>query len=159
MVTPKPTPEELAAEDQESSPSGVFNYAETYRKAAEALRATKYRATHSDSPILFLYYHAIELYLKAFLRANGIHAYDLRVNYRHGVGQLSRNAAKLGMPFTEEEEAVFHHMSTTRDVIQSRYLKTGLVRRVDQRVLDRTCESLRVSVAKGLRAKGHPARL
>ena len=29
---PKPTPEELAAQEQESAPSGVFNFAETYRK-------------------------------------------------------------------------------------------------------------------------------
>lgn len=156
---PKPTPEELAAEEQESAPSGVFNFAETYRKAAEALRETKFRATHRESPILFLYYHAIELYLKAFIRANGIHAYDLRVKYRHGIGQLSGKAAKLGLQFRKEEEAIIQHMSTTSDVIESRYLATGVRPRIDLRVLDRTCASLRVSVAKELKAKGHPARL
>src|SRR4029077_3473405 len=86
----KPTPEELADEAQRVTPIGYFNFAETYRTAARTLRRSKNKATHKESPIRFLYFHAIELYLKAFLRAHDIHPYDLRTKYGHSVGQLSK---------------------------------------------------------------------
>lgn len=42
--------------------------AEAYRLSAMALETTKVRIGHADSPIRFLYYHALKLYLKALLR-------------------------------------------------------------------------------------------
>jgi hypothetical protein len=36
------------------------------------------RATHPESPAMFLYYHAIELYLKSFLRFHGVSAKRLQ---------------------------------------------------------------------------------
>jgi hypothetical protein len=74
----EPTPEELADEGQRSLPIAYFNFAETYWTAAKALRRSKPKATHKESPIRFLCYHAIELYLKAHLRGHGIHPYTMR---------------------------------------------------------------------------------
>lgn len=47
---------------------GLFNMAESYWKSAAALHEASPRVTYALSPVLFLYYHTIELYLKAFLR-------------------------------------------------------------------------------------------
>jgi HEPN domain-containing protein len=155
----KPAPEKLADEARVSTASGFFTYAETYWQAAVALHNSKFRATHKVMPVYFLCYHAIELYLKAFLRAHDIHPYDLRVKYRHDMRKLSRKAAQLGLRFSEESEAIFHHLYTTGDAMLSRYLVTGTGPRLKFSALDRTCQSLRVPVAKELKAKGHHARL
>jgi hypothetical protein len=86
---PKPTQEELDNEEQRCSPLGFFNFAETYWSAARTLRESKAKGSHKDSPIRFLYYHAIELYLKAFLRSHGIHPYILRSRaYGHDMGEV-----------------------------------------------------------------------
>src|SRR5260221_7125218 len=55
-----------------TTPLGFFNYALSYRAAADKLRICKLRATHPHAPVLFIYYHSVELYLKAFLRAHGL---------------------------------------------------------------------------------------
>jgi hypothetical protein len=65
-------------EDSRSNPLGFFNLAESYWSAAGALENAKLKTTHPNSPISFLYYHAIELYLKAFLRLHGHSAKELR---------------------------------------------------------------------------------
>ena len=50
-------------------------------------------------------------------------------------------------------------MSDADTVIRSRYLMTGFFHWPDLGALDRTCKSLRTSVAKELRTKGFPVRL
>ena len=47
---------------------GLFNVAESYRLAAEHLHSSALLKGMHDLPVSFLFYHAIELYLKAFLR-------------------------------------------------------------------------------------------
>jgi hypothetical protein len=81
-------------EDSRSSPLGFFNLAESYWRAAGALENAKLRTTHPNSPISFLYYHAIELYLKAFLRLHGHSARELRSKkFGHRTCCLSERAA------------------------------------------------------------------
>jgi hypothetical protein len=155
----KPSQEALDDEERRSTPTGFFNFAETYWTAAKALRRSKTKATHKDSPIRFLYYHAIELYLKAFLRAHGIHPHELRTKYGHGARKLSLKAEALGLSLDDEDRDVLDMMAGADTVIRSRYLLTGFFRWPDLGALDRTCKSLRVPVAKELRSKGHAARL
>ena len=60
-------------EKARSTPMGFYHYAQSYREAANLLTnadKTSRKATHPEAPIRFLYYHAIELYLKAFLRTH-----------------------------------------------------------------------------------------
>jgi hypothetical protein len=118
----KPTQEELDDEAARSRPVAYFNFAETYWTAAKTLRRSKAKATHKDSPIRFLYYHAIELYLKAYLRARDIHPYDMRNKYSHNVGKLSIKSGELGLEFDDEDIEIFHLMSKTDATIRSRYI-------------------------------------
>jgi hypothetical protein len=115
---PKPTQEELEDEEKRSRPIAYYNFAETYWTAAKALRRSRVKATHKDSPIRFLYYHAIELYLKAHLRACKIHPYDIRTKYEHDVGKLSRKSGELGLRFDDEDMEIFELMSKTDAVIR-----------------------------------------
>ena len=69
---------------------GLFHYAASYRAAADALGAVKFSATHPDAPVSFLYVHALELYIKAYLRCAGQTA-DHVARYRHNLRRLRRH--------------------------------------------------------------------
>jgi hypothetical protein len=55
--------------ERRTTSMGLFNTAEAYRLSAIKLRAgKKVKTGHADTPVRLLYYHALELYLKALLR-------------------------------------------------------------------------------------------
>ncbi len=68
MAGQEKSADQLQDQDERTNSMGLFNMAEAYRLSAEALRKAGVAAGHAESPIRFLYYHAIELYLKALLR-------------------------------------------------------------------------------------------
>ncbi|SRR6266446_6262448 len=157
MTSPQHTTISVASRTNEI---GLFNTAETYWKSAAALYEAKLKVSHPLSPVLFLYYHAIELYLKAFLRAHGHTAKELASRkFGHKTCCLTERAAELGLWYLDEDAEVFSMMSTTDAVIRSRYIQTGYFRWPSPEMLDRTCGSLRESVGKALRAKGMPIRI
>jgi HEPN domain-containing protein len=146
-------------EDGRTQPLGLFNVAEAYWHAAKALQNTKRKTPHSNSPIWFLYYHSIELYLKAFLRAHGHTAKQLRLKYSHDMGRIQKRAEKLGLFFEDEDLEVLHIMATTDAVIRSRYHKTGYFSWPTHDALNRTCKSLRQSVGEELKKDGIPVHI
>lgn len=147
-------------DDGRSSPLGFFNVAESYWAAAVALEKAKVKCTHPNSPISFLYYHAIELYLKAFLRMHGHSAKQLSGRkFGHNTCCLSERAAVLGLHFDDEDLQVFSLMACTDAVIRSRYIQTGYFRWPAPEALDRTCKSLRQSVGQALKKANIPVRI
>lgn len=163
MAKKKP---DLTDEDARSTPFGLFNFAESYWLSAKALKAIPVKgATHRDFPIFFLYYHAIELYLKAYLRL--YHSMrELRSGrFSHDAGALSRRARELGLPIKPKERTLFSFMSETDAVIRSRYLASGAYRLPQFSALERTCKSLREPIGwaivegTGVALRGlHPRR-
>jgi hypothetical protein len=146
---------EITDEDR-TNEVGLFNTAESYWKSAGALYEAQVKTSHPLSPVRFLYYHAIELYLKAFLRGNGHSAKELRSNkFGHRICCLADRAAALGLPFVDEDKKVFSMMGTTDALIRSRYIQTGAVNWPAPEALDRACRSLRESIANDLKRKGH----
>lgn len=147
-------------EHDRTSPLAFFNLAESYWTAAVALESAQLRATHRNSPISFLYYHAIELYLKAFLRAHGHSAKELRgKKFGHRTCCLSERAAGFGLHFDDEDLQVFSLMACTDAVIRSRYIETGYFCWPAPEALDRTCKSLRQSIGQALKKAGLPVRI
>jgi hypothetical protein len=57
-------------EEERTNALGLFNSAECYREAADILASEHAKALSFDHPIRYHFYHAIELYLKAFLRTD-----------------------------------------------------------------------------------------
>ena len=53
------------------TPLGFYNFAVSYHEGADLIADRGLKATHPESVAMFLYYHAIELYLKSFLRLRG----------------------------------------------------------------------------------------
>jgi hypothetical protein len=142
-------------EAERVTPIGLFHFADSYWTAAKALKRSKARSSHRESPIRFLYYHSIELYLKAFLRLHGHTPDELRGRkFGHRTCCLTERAAELGLEFMDEDREVFSLMSTTDAIIRSRYLQTGFFEWPTLEALNRVCKSLRVSVRDALRKKG-----
>jgi HEPN domain-containing protein len=139
---------------------GLFNVADSYWHAGKCLLKADLRSTHRNSPVSFLYYHAIELYLKAFLRHHGHSPKELRANkFGHRTVALEERATQLGLLFEDEDRDVLCLMANTDAVIRSRYIQTGYFRWPDPKALDRVCKSLRLSVGEKLEQDGVSVRL
>ncbi len=143
-------------EKERSNAMGFYHQAQSYRAAAEVLMKTgKTGATHPEHPIRFLYYHAIELYLKAFLRMHGYTPRELASRkFGHNTLRLTKKVGKLGIQFDDEDMEIFKIMGKTDAVIRSRYIKTGAFRWPTLEGLSRACESLRVSIGEALHRGG-----
>lgn len=72
IASKEPTPSKPDDDIDRYPPLGLFNFAASYRAAASLLATAEIEATHPDAPAAFLFYQAIELYLKAFLRLHKI---------------------------------------------------------------------------------------
>lgn len=143
----------MSDDDDRTTAFGLFNYAHSYWQSATKLHFVKVRASHPDSPVLFLYCHAVELYLKAYLRAHGVSAAQLRKSYGHNLIRLAAGARRNGLQFDDEDVAVVRlipRLDTT-----ARYIRTGQFTRPGFEALDR----FHASVGHFLKAKGLPVRL
>jgi hypothetical protein len=154
----KKTPEELAEDDKRTNSMGLFNTAEAYWRSAQALEKANIPGGHSGSPIRLLYYHAIELYLKALLRQQySVEA--LSTIFRHDVKRMAASVKKLGIAFAADDMEIINLMSKTDVVIRARYIRTGQGTFPTFEGLNRTCENLRKSVGMILRTAGVMVRL
>ncbi|MBZ9761314.1 HEPN domain-containing protein [Mesorhizobium sp. CA8] len=142
-------------EDQRTTSAGLYHYAVSYHKAARALADIDTGATHRDSPVYFLHYHAVELYLKAFLRLHGVSVAELAgKKFGHRTDRLSGRASTLGLLLNGEDVEVLRFMAETDIVIRSRYIITGYFTMPTLKAMDRTCQSLRESVGDAIRKSG-----
>jgi hypothetical protein len=149
----------LKDEAARTTPIGLFHYANSYWMSARVLNANRPKVTHPDEPVNFLFYQAVELFLKAFLRLHGHSARELASRkYGHNFHALGERAEALGLFLMDEDHEVLHLMGTTDAVIRSRYIKTGSFRRPTHGALDRTCKSLWESVGSELKRQGFPVR-
>jgi hypothetical protein len=112
------TAEEIADDNQRTNSMGLFNTAEAYWKSAGALAAAKIKGGHAHSPVRTLYYHAIELYLKALLRQHyGVD--DLSKKFGHKTKRMMAKAEKYGLPIMDEDREVLTLMGDTDVVIRA----------------------------------------
>jgi hypothetical protein len=152
------SPEELQQDDDLTNSLGLFNSAEAYRLSAMALEQAKVCSGHADKPIMFLYYHAIELYLKALLRQK-YSVETIRKKFGHNTKRLVKEAESLGLLVMAEDRDVFSIMGDTDTVIESRYIRTGSKSWPEIESLFRTCKSVRDSVGGLLRKASVIVRL
>jgi hypothetical protein len=148
--------DQLSAEDR-TPPLGLFNFARSYWRSAEQLRVSKVGVTHPSAPILFLFYHAIELYLKAFLRSASYDLAQLR-GISHRVAKAARAAQKEGLQLTAADFELLAVIDSDDNVIRSRYITTGAYTRPEDEELSDFCQHLDQSVGKRLADDGHPVK-
>jgi HEPN domain-containing protein len=143
-------------DDERTNSLGLFNTAEAYWLTATALPRIEHG--HADKPLRFLYYHALELYLKALLRQK--HDMSMvRNTFGHNIKLLMREAEMLGLILDENDRTVLTLIEDTDAMIDSRYIKTGTKQLPTLESLRRTCKSIRDGVGNMLRRRGVPVRL
>jgi hypothetical protein len=149
------TPEEIAENDLRTTPRGIFWTAEAYWEAARVVDAAKMKATRHRSPIRFLYYHALELYLKAYLRAKGCTVQDL-YGMGHRYKALLEAAKGFGLKVQAEDASLLTSLGMGDAWIRARYIRTGLARVgwYATSTLNASCERLDHLVRDELEALG-----
>lgn len=145
-------------EDERTTPIGLFHYANSYWQSATALQEADVKSSHPEVPIWFLYLHAVELYLKSYLRSHGISAQELRTKYGHRVCCLTDESRQRGLLLDDEDIEVFS-LIVRMDLMAVRYIRTGAFTRPTHEALYRTCNSLHNAVGNVLKEKGFPVRL
>src|SRR5689334_4304067 len=81
------------SDDDRTTPLGLFNYARSYWQSAVLLHHARVKVTHPDAPVTLLLAHAIELYLKAFLRLRGVGIEEVRTTFSHDFKKLVDEAS------------------------------------------------------------------
>lgn len=144
-------------DDERTNPIGLFNTARSYWQSAEYLNAAKLGVTHPHAPVTFLYCHAIELYLKAYLRAAGSSLADLK-RIGHRVSQLADAAASFGLKLDSEHAELLSHVEDEDVAIEARYIVTGFSRQPAEEALAKVAARLDETVIPFLMRKGYPVR-
>lgn len=112
--------------DRVPAPIGVFNYAKSYYEAATALSRIEVSSTHPEAPVRFLYIHAIELFLKSFLRTHNFNDQELASKrFSHSIKNLLETSIEKGLKL-ETEILEFLRKIDSEEIIENRYLKLGL---------------------------------
>jgi hypothetical protein len=158
----KSTPEGKAAleadENERTTETGLFHYAVSYHGVADYVgKAESLRVTHPDAPREFLYVHAIELYLKAYLRNCGMTVQELR-SIGHRFLDLGAKFEQRGGFLMDEDKSVLTLIDANSTNIESRYIVAGYFHKASMEALVRTCISLRQTVGEALRASGRIVR-
>jgi hypothetical protein len=140
-------------DDDRTTALGLFNYARSYGASADNLLNAQLKVPHPHAPTTFLYYHSIELYLKAYLRSQGLTVAQLR-QVGHNISKLAEEVQQRGFVFDDEDKEVLQVMSEADNIIRSRYIQTGAFTRPEGEALSRTCTALDQKVAEALDKSG-----
>jgi len=138
-------------------PLGLFNFAASYEAAANLLANKEIKATHPHAPAAFLFYQAIELYLKAFLRLHEASMSRLR-KIGHDFIQLGVRAQDKGLSLDSKTLEILQILTEGDAWARARYLEVGILAAPDMQELGRACDRLNRSVGQALASAGLPVR-
>ncbi len=138
---------------------GLFSFANSYFAAAVGLRQLKIKPTHPDSPVNYLYYHSIELYLKFYRRARGCTVRDISHRFGDKLELAAQVARWLGLEFHVEDWETITLVTPGGNQMASRFISTGFYSRPRCETLYRTCRNLHETIGPRLVEMGMTRRL
>jgi hypothetical protein len=144
-------------DDERISAVGLFNTARSYWRSAEYLSAARLEVTHPHAPATFLFCHAIELYLKAYLRGAGSDVSQLK-QLGHRVASLAESAIKSGLGIGPDHSEILNHIDDADVAIEARYIITGFKNRPTNEALSIVAVMLDQAICSALAKKGFPVR-
>lgn len=101
------------------TPFGIFLLAQSFEDAGHVVVENATRQL-SDHPQRLLFLHAIEAYLRAFLRLHGAEPGELR-SYMHDVGRMLADAQSRGLSLDDTTAAYIMASSEAGDYVRVRY--------------------------------------
>jgi hypothetical protein len=140
------------SDDDRTTPLGLFNYARSYWQSGVLLHGARAKVTHPDAPVTLLLAHAIELYLKAFLRLRGVGIEE--ATFGHDFKKLVEEVSSRGLSLGKEGVDIAAVLTEKESIRRSRYIETGYYQRPGLAALSRTCQGLDQSVSAALRDAG-----
>jgi hypothetical protein len=156
---PKRRERNLQVDRERRTPEGHFHIAESYFVNARRLKTFK-QTGHSEHAVRLLYYTALEVYLKAFLRMKNFSTAQLAGrDLGHRYCCLLEKARDLGLALDDEDYQVLYFLSYSDERERVRYIETGSAYWTDLNALDRTCLNVRELISKPLKEAGLPVRL
>ena len=106
----------------DTSAQGFFTYAEAYAAAARLLAEAMEDIPHGEAPVRMLAFHAIELYLKSFLRCLGHSTDELAIKpLAHDLGALS-SAVQGHLNLKADDLLILADHRLSASAMQTRYL-------------------------------------
>jgi hypothetical protein len=144
-------------DDERTNAVGLFNTARSYWRSAEHLNAARLEVTHQQAPVTFLFCHAIELYLKAYLRGAGQSVAQLK-QIGHRVANLATSAVNSGLAIRPEQLEILGHIDDADVAIEARYIVTGFKQLPTNDALSHAAEFLDQAVCRALAKAGHLVR-
>lgn len=147
-ATPVRTPADDAEEARRATPAAYLEFADSYLAAARTLQSAGVDSPHAQAPIRLLQYHAIELLLKAHLRAHDYAAAQLCEHpFGHRIDRIIEEARGLGLLLSSDDLIVLEQAAQTETLARSRYFRTGPGKWPDRDALDHVCSRLRQQIA------------
>ncbi|UVC13763.1 hypothetical protein [Mesorhizobium onobrychidis] len=98
----------------------MFIFAKTYRLNADVLVVPQIGPSLSDHPRRFLYFQALENYLRCFLLLQGKTPDEVR-DYQHRFGKMLDESKRLGLVVPKAVEKFIHSRTLSSDYTRIRY--------------------------------------
>ena len=140
-----------------TSALGLYNTGNSFWRSATTLAQAKLKTTHPHMPVSFLYCHAAELYLKAFLKSSGETTEKLK-GIGHNLARLAGRAVELGLKLTAETEEVLRHIQDHGVAMDARYIQTGFKQLPPDEAFEAVARELDAATFDALSSKGEPVR-
>ena len=135
------------------TPLAWFNLAHAYLHDAAILKAAqKLPGGFYEEPVRFLYFHSIELFLKAYLRLQGVEEEELaKCSYGHRLTNLADEAERRGLLIGKRVRLACDAARDFDKPTEARYIKTGWKLQVPAHKLHEAARDLQSGVEEALR--------
>lgn len=113
----------MTPESAGATPYGIFDIARSFDQAASLVTASPGAPTRLSTwgPVRLLYYHACELYLKAYLRLHHWDVDQLRA-LNHDLSRMLDEAIAAGLKVAPQTVAQIRKAAAKNDYVRIRYI-------------------------------------
>ena len=137
------------------SASDLFDQAEAYWLSAVALDAADVQTELASQPVRNLYYVAIELYLKAYLRLHGHTLDELDGKFRNDFRRIRRRCEAFGLKFAGSDKRTLEYFIHTPIYVRTKFSTTHYYSAPTLSALNDLCCSLHQRVHMEIGSRGH----
>ena len=136
-------------DDERTDAVALHNKARSYLRSARYLNAANPSVSCSHAGVTFLFCHAIELFLLAYLRAHGGDDAE-RNTLKRRVAATTSRAVEAGLKLQPDALVTLSQMADTLTALEIRYILTGVRQIPSIDPLSNAAQKLDAAVSKAL---------